>query len=390
MSTHGAAMRVRGVENPQGFGMMNADTPLSEIITQKIRQSGAISFRDFMELALYYPELGYYTSSKDKIGKRGDYYTSPNLTPVFGEIIGRQLEEMWHILGGKEFTVVEMGAGTGLLSGDVLAYLKKNDELYEKLNYCIIEKSPALSSEQKKLLHEKITWHDSIDELSGFSGCVFSNELVDAFPVHQVVMEKELMEVFVDYKNGFIEILKPASYELKNYFDELGVVLPQGYRTEVNLDAIKWIKEIGTSLKKGFVITIDYGYPSFELYQDYRNRGTLMCYYRHTTNETPFEHIGEQDITSHVNFSALLHWGSKNGLELCGFTDQSHFLMGLGIEEYLKKLQENEPENYLRKMLPVKTLMMEMGETFKILIQKKRVERKELSGLKYRSRWQIK
>ena len=374
-------------EEPQ----MNADERrLSDIIIQKIQQFGALSFRDFMEMALYHPELGYYTSSRDKIGKHGDYYTSPNLTPAFGEMLGRQLEEMWHILGEKEFTVVEMGAGTGILSSDVLSYLKKNEALYEGFNYCIIEKSLAMREEQKKRLGGKVKWYNSIEELSGFSGCVFSNELVDAFPVHLVVMEKELMEVFVDYKNGFIETLKPASNELKKYFDELGVMLPQGYRTEVNLDAIKWIKEIGASLNVGFVITIDYGYPSFELYQDYRNRGTLMCYYKHTANETPFEHIGEQDITSHVNFSALFHWGSKNGLELCGFTDQSHFLIGLGIEEYLKKLQEKEPENYLRKMLPVKNLIMEMGETFKILIQKKGVERKELSGLKYRSLWEIK
>ena len=363
---------------------------LSEIIKEKIRQIGPISFRDFMEMALYYPELGYYTSSRNKIGKTGDYYTSPNLTPVLGEIIGRQLEEMWRILGEREFTVVEMGAGMGLLSGDVLAYLKKNKELYNDLNYCIIEKSPAMRREQRKLLREKVTWHDSINELQGIKGCIFSNELADAFPVHIVLMENELMEIFVGYENGFIEILKPASSELRNYFDELDVVLPQGYRTEVNLDAIKWEKEIGTSLKKGFVITIDYGYPSFELYRDYRNRGTLMCYYNHTTNETPFEHIGEQDITSHVNFSALQHWGSKNGLKLCGFTDQSHFLIGLGIEEYLEKIQENEPENYLKKMLPVKNLMMEMGETFKILIQKKGGDCSKLSGLKYPSRWQIK
>jgi SAM-dependent MidA family methyltransferase len=364
--------------------------PLSEIIIQKIHRSGALPFRDFMDMALYHPELGYYTSPPEKIGKRGDYYTSPNLTPASGEMIGRQLEEMWRILGRGEFTVVEMGAGMGILSGDVLGYLKKNKELYENLDYCIIEKSPTMREEQKKRLNEKVRWHDSLEELAGFSGCVFSNELVDAFPVHLVVMEDELMEVFVDYDSGFIETLKPASDELRNYFNELGVVLPQGYRTEINLDAVQWIQQIGAGLNKGFVITIDYGYPSSELYREYRNRGTLMCYYKHTANETPFEHIGKQDITSHVNFSALEYWGSKNGLELCGFTDQSHFLIGLGIEEYLKRLQKNEPENYLKKMLPVKNLMMEMGETFKILIQKKGVGCNELSGLKYWSGWRIK
>ncbi len=363
---------------------------LSEIIIKKIQQQGAISFRDFMEMALYYPELGYYTSPNDKIGKKGDYYTSPNLTPAFGEMMGRQLEEMWHILGENRFTVVEMGAGMGLLSQDVLEYLKKNRELYHDIDYCIIEKSAYMREEQRRRLGKGVQWYDSIQELSGMTGCVFSNELVDAFPVHQAVMKKELMEVFVDYKEDFVETLKPASDELKDYFYELGVVLPQDYRTEINLDAVKWIKEIGAALKKGFVITIDYGYPSSELYQEYRNSGTLMCYYKHTANENPYRHIGEQDITSHVNFSALFHWGCKNGLELCGFTDQSHFLMGLGIEEYLKKLQENEPENYLKKMLPVKTLMMEMGDNFKILIQKKGVDCKELSGLKYQSLWQIK
>lgn len=368
---------------------MNADERrLSEIIIQKIQQSGAISFHDFMEMALYYPELGYYASANQKIGKEGDYYTSPNLTPVFGEMLGRQIEEMWHILGEKEFTVVEMGAGTGILSCDVLKYLKKNQALYRELDYRIIEKSPAMREEQKKRLKEKVRWHDSLEELEGITGCIFSNELVDAFPVHQVVMEEELMEVFVDYREGFAEILKPASHELKNYLVELQVVLPHGYRTEINLDALKWIKEISSSLKRGFVITIDYGYPSPELYQEYRSSGTLMCYYKHTANDSPYQHIGEQDITSHVNFSALEHWGRKSGLEPCGFTDLANFLVGLGIEEYLKKLQESDP-NYHKKMLQVKTLLMEMGGTFKVLIQNKGAGCKELSGVKFPCRWKI-
>lgn len=349
-----------------------------------------ISFADFMEMALYYPELGYYTSNKEKIGKRGDYYTSSNLTPAFGEMIGRQIEEMWHILGEKEFTVVEMGAGMGLLSGDVLSHLKSNQELYNNLNFCIVEKSPTLRKEQeKRLRNDKVIWHDSIDDLNGIKGCIFSNELLDALPVHVVEMGKELMEVFVGYENRFVEILKPASIQLRDYLKELDVELPYGYRTEINLDAIKWVREISTALKKGYVITIDYGYPSNELYQEYRNQGTLMCYYEHSVNNAPFLHIGEQDMTSHVNFSALDHFGCKNELELCGFTDQAHFLIGLGIEEYLKNLQEKNPIDYYRKMLPIKTLMMDMGETFKVMIQKKGVESVELSGLKFPCSYRI-
>lgn len=364
---------------------------LSSIIIQKIKKHGPISFCDFMEMALYYPELGYYTSSREKIGKSGDYYTSPNLTSAFGEMLGKQIEEMWHILGEKEFTIVEMGAGPGLLSGDILSYLKKNHELTRNLNYCIVEKSPTFRNMQKQRLEvQNVSWYDSINELSGMTGCIFSNELPDAFPVHVVIMEKELMEVFVDYENGFTEVLRPATCELKNYLEELKMSLPFGYRTEINLNAIKWIQEIGHTLKKGFVITIDYGYPSDELYQEYRNRGTLMCYYKHSLNETPFEHLGEQDMTTHVNFSALDRWGQKKGLYMCGFTDQAHFLMGLGIEEYLKDLQERDPVNYYKKMLPVKTLMMEMGETFKILIQKKGIEGFDLSCLKFPSIYRIK
>jgi SAM-dependent MidA family methyltransferase len=363
---------------------------LSNIIIQKIKQEGPISFRDFMEMALYYPELGYYTCDKDKIGKTGDFYTNSNLTSAFGEILGKQIEEMWHILRKIDITVVEMGAGLGLLSGDVLTSLKKNRELYEGLNYCIVEKSPSLRKEQKnRLSEENVKWYDSICELNGMEGCVFSNELPDAFPVHVVVMENELMEVFVGYEKNFFEILKPASHQLIDYLGELDVTLPCDYRTEINLDAITWIQEIGSTLKKGFVITIDYGYPSDELYQEYRNRGTLMCYYRHSVNDSPFQHIGEQDMTSHVNFSALDHWGRKNLLELCGFTDQAHFLMGLGIDEYLKNLQEKSPMEYYKKMLPIKSLIMDMGETFKVMIQKKEVLSGELSGLKLESRYKI-
>ncbi|MCX9085597.1 MAG: SAM-dependent methyltransferase [Candidatus Methanoperedens sp.] len=370
--------------------MIQNITPLSSIIAQKIMQNGPISFYDFMEMALYYPEIGYYTSPHEKIGKLGDYYTSSNLSCAFGEMLGKQIEEMWIILGDKKFTVVEMGAGLGILSGDVLEYLKKNHELYQDMNYCIVEKSPVLREKQKKRLeYEKVSWYDSITELSGMTGCIFSNELPDAFPVHVVEMQNELMEVFVDYENGFKEALRPATDYLNNYLEELKITLPSGFRTEINLDAIKWIHEIGSTLKKGFVITIDYGYPSDELYQEYRNRGTLMCYYKHSVNETPFEHIGEQDMTTHVNFSSLDRWGQRSGLQMCGFTDQVHFLIGLGIDEYLQDLQKKDPANYYKKMLPVKTLMMEMGETFKILIQKKGVENFELKGLKCPSRYKI-
>jgi len=355
---------------------------LSEIIKTRIREEGPISFRDYMEMALYYPGLGYYTSNRDKIGEAGDFYTSSNLTPAFGAAIGRQLEEMWEILGKKPFTVIEFGAGTGILARDILAYLKHNDPLYEKLHYTIIEKSPEMREMEKKMLPEKVSWSGSIQDLTEISGCILSNELLDNFAIHQVVMNDELMEVFVDEDHGFTELLRPAGHELKNYLEALDVHLPRGFRTEINLDALDWIKEIAIALHRGFVLTIDYGYPSAELYQDYRNQGTLICYNKHRINENPYQDIGQQDITSHVNFTALHHWGLKNGLEGCGFTDQGHFLRALGFEEILKEMiMREEGINYKKEIYLVNRLLYDMGRKYKVLIQSKGIPDPGLRGL---------
>lgn len=360
-------------------------TQLSEIIQQKIQNEGPISFRDFMEMALYYPELGYYNSSKNKIGAEGDYYTSPNLTPLFGGLIGRQLEEMWGILGEQPFTVVEYGAGTGLLCHDILDYLKKNEKLYRNLNYCIIEQSPVMQAKEKVLLDNKVAWYNSISNLPEITGCVLSNELIDNFPVHQVVMENALMEVFVDYNNGFTEVLKPAREELQNYLKELKITLPKGFRTEICLDSIKWLKDVSLHLKSGYVMTIDYGHLADELYNEHRSSGTVMCYNKHRVNDDPYIEIGEQDITAQVNFSALSHWGQKNGLDLCGFTNQANFLLALGYKDYLKT-EGLKPEEIIRLAAQdsylTNLLLVDMGSKYKVLIQQKGLDKHELKGLK--------
>ncbi|MCD0468706.1 class I SAM-dependent methyltransferase [Flavobacterium sp. JAS] len=358
---------------------------LREIIVEKIRNKGPISFCDFMEMALYYPKLGYYTSQRDKIGTEGDYYTSSNLTPLFGAIIGRQLEEMWEITQKEAFTIVEYGAGTGKLCHDILDYLKNNPGFYDKLQYCIIEKSPQMRQKEKAYLHEKVNWYNSISDIPKFTGCILSNELIDNFAVHQVLMQEELKEIFVDYKDGFIELLKPATKELRDYLDELGVVLPKGFRTEINLQATEWIQEIASALKKGFIITIDYGNLSSGLYGKEKSCGTIVCYNKHTINENPYRDIGNQDITSHVNFSALCHWGLKNGLVCCGLTNHADFLLALGFKELLRKSVSFDQDSIRKEILLTHTLLMDMGQKFKVLIQKKGVANGQLSGLNFQS-----
>jgi SAM-dependent MidA family methyltransferase len=356
---------------------------VTDVIKQKIEQDGPVSFRDFMEMALYYPSLGYYTSAEEKIGRNGDFYTSSDLTPVFGAMLGRQLEEMYHLLGGNEFTIVEYGSGNGLLCRHILAYLKTHTDLYNKLNYCMIEKSPVMRQLAQERLKEKVSWHDSVHQLPPIKGCVLSNELVDNLAVHQVVMGEELMEVFVDYTTDFVEVLKPASPALKNYLAELRITLPKGFRTEINLDATAWIEEVAGALQQGYVITIDYGYPSWELYNQYRRNGTLVCYKKHKTNCQPYTAIGEQDITAHVNFSALGLWGFKHGLEHCGYREQGGFLSALGFKDYLKMDREKGNNlSFEREALLSHLLLEDMGSKYKVLIQQKNMQKYQLSGLK--------
>lgn len=361
---------------------------LRETIVQRIREEGPISFHDFMEMALYYPDKGYYTSERNQIGMLGDYYTSSNLTPAFGAVIGRQLEEMWDILGRNEFTVLEFGAGTGLLCHDILEYLKTNQALYHQLCYCIIERSPSMRTREMAHLGEKVEWYQSTQDISPFTGCILSNELLDNFPVHQVVMQDELMEVYVDYQNEFVELLKPASEALVDYFAGLNVLLPKGFRTEVNLEVREWIGDVAACLKSGYLITIDYGYPSTELYSQRRRAGTILCYNKHTINDKPYFAVGEQDITSHINFSALCHWGFKNDFLCCGLVNLANFLLALGFKDILRStLSEETGLNLVtlakKEAFLSHTLLMDMGRKFRVLIQRKGIEPNDLTGLKF-------
>jgi SAM-dependent MidA family methyltransferase len=240
---------------------------------------------------------------------------------------------------------------------------------------------------EKKHLHEKVSWYNNIEEIPEINGCILSNELVDNFSVHQVIMEDQLYEIFVDFKDDcFTEILKPARKELVDYFSELNVELPKSFRTEVNLEAISWIKEVAQSLNKGYVITIDYGSSSSELYNIRRRYGTILCYNKHHNDSNPYQNIGEQDITTHTNFSALKHWGSKFGLENSGMVNQANFLLGLGIKEYNDAALKSNPSNLqsaAHEALMSYKLLFDMGMKFTVLIQQKDVPEHSLKGLQF-------
>ncbi len=374
-------------------------SPLKQKIIEKIKSEGPISFETFMEMALYYPGYGYYMKDSTQIGREGDFYTSPHLHPIFGAVIGRQMEEMWDLMGRPEvFQVVEMGAGMGYLAGDMLGYLKRRgqsakDTIFDHLAYTIVELNPSVRAQQQALLkdfQDKVDWCSGWNELKNITGCFLSNELLDAFPVRLVEMDEKMMEIYVSIENGKItEIKRRYDDNIKGYFNLFSIDLnsfPRGYRTEVNLRLRDWLKDVSDNLSEGFVLTVDYGYPAYDYYSEERNRGTLLCFYRHRTNENPFLNIGEQDLTAHVNFSSLKKWGEEFGLKTIGFCPQGTFLISLGIDEVMAELYGETPD--LFEIAKIKGLILPqgMGESHKVMIQYKGKGDPKLRGFSIRNR----
>ncbi len=383
-----------------------------------------ITFAEFMDLALYHSQYGYYATRALNIGTRGDFFTAPHLASDFGELLAEQCVQLWETMQHPSpFTLVEMGAGQGLLAADMLRHLHQRfPEFCEGLEYIIVERAVPLIAEQQRQLRSLIEQGLNIrwqhwDEIPSNSivGCCFSNELVDAFPVHQVVLKSgQWHEVYVtiddetvdpdqgspqttvaspDLANPqsspipelhFKEILGPLSTpRLADYFDLTGIdfsspAYPEGYRTEVNLAALDWLSTIADRIHQGFLLTIDYGHTSDRYYHPTRHQGTLQCYYQHAHHSDPYQHLGDQDITAHVDFTTLQRWGDRHQLTTLGFTQQGLFLLALGLGDRIAVLsQEPAPTPQaihatLRRREALHQLVNPLGlGNFGVLIQSK-------------------
>jgi len=321
-------------------GLDANETPAGACVRAEIEEHGRITFARFMEIALYGPQVGYYEARAAEDFRR-DYVTSPEVHPAFGALLCGQLEEMWRRLGRPgEFWLVEGGPGTGALAGDVLAMAEEAfPAFFRALRFALVERSAPLREVQRTTLAPwggSIAWLDVEESPVALGpGCVFANELLDAFPVHRVAMRpKGLQEIYVSLSGeGFGEVEDvPSTPALEQQIQAGRGQLRIGDRVDVNLASPLGVKSAARLLERGYLLLLDYGEPADLLYGERHPRGTLRCYSRHTMNEKPYARVGLQDITAHVDLSAVARAGVESGFELVAATHQAHLLNRLGLD----------------------------------------------------------
>ena len=351
--------------------------PLEEELSHRLRAKGKIPFAEFMELALYWPRGGYYRGPSPT-GASGDFYTAPGAHPAFAALLSLQLYQMWRLLKSpKPFWVVEPGAGNGLLGRDVVNFARRIDpDFRNSLQYLCLDPSISPSDHPPRSSLVQPLASDGIP-LTGVVGCILSNELLDAFPVH--VVEKRgdrLQEVYVTLRDDRIveELDEPSTPALQRRLDSLGVKLAEGQRSEINLAMSPWLADAARALKRGYLLTIDYGREAGELYSRQRFRGTLTTFYRHTQTDNPYLRVGRQDMTAQVDFTTLQRLGEKFGLSNLAYLTQARLLSNLGLRRWIARLpsmglpQRDRDANRMGMLQLIRP--GGMGD-FKVLIQAK-------------------
>ena len=377
-----------------------SSNPLRDRIVEVIRRDGPIPFSRYMQMCLYEPELGYYARKREQFGKAGDFYTSSDVHAVFGRLLCRQFEEMWRVLGStKQIDIIELGPGRGLFALDVLDWAeKKFPDFAAALHYRLVETSEWLRDKQRERLAKHITSghasiHESIDESEpklGHVVIVFANEFFDASPV-DILTDAGEIHVALDENNSFVESVVPARPELLEYVDRYSVRPEPGERVEVNLSALDCLCKVSRLFddRRGFAVFVDYGYTRAEQ-QAGRHRDTLLTYRKHQVGGDPYQAPGEQDITAHVNFTALQEVAEENHMDSIALIKQSQLLIGIGeATEFADAFEEATlPQERAKVTLQLKHLVTPdgIGETFDVLVLGRGVPHdaaRALHGLKF-------
>ena len=371
---------------PQPLNILPPPDPAALAHSQRLQRhiaeviaahQGWISFAHYMELALYAPGLGYYTAGAQKFGGAGDFVTAPEMTPLFAQTLANQVMQ---VMAYSTAQILEVGAGSGRLAVDLLLALEKSANLPD--HYYILELSPDLRERQQELLRSKlphlypqIVWLETLPVV--FNGVILANEVLDAMPVHLVVWAEQITErgVALDAQSAFCWQDRPATGALLAAAGELAGQVPPSYQSEIALAARAWVSEWGKILQCGALILVDYGFPGHEFYHPQRHGGTLMCHYRHAAHPDPFYLPGLQDITAHVDFTAIISAAHAAGLSLLGYSSQAQALMNGGLLEILQQIPVDSPD-YPKAVSAVNTLTSpaEMGELFKVMAVGRNIE----------------
>ena len=346
---------------------LHANPALVGLIREEIAGAGPITFARFMELALYTPELGYYTSSPTRIGRGGDFLTAPETHPIFGAALARQVADVWRRLDKPPtFTIREYGAGRGALAESIVTALAADEpELSGSLSYEAVEVNPyrradlerRLAAAMPELPLRTLEPAAAAATRPPATGLVLANEFLDAFPVHRVRQTRDgLREVYVEWRGGaFVEVSGPPStLRIAERLEAEGVHFVEGQQAEIALGVGGWLAEVGGWLRSGVAIVIDYGYPAAELYGPRRLAGTLMGYADHRLPDDPLLAVGRQDLTAHVDFTAVERAATAAGLAILGSTTQARFLLSLGLEELLER-SRSDPAQSLAEYLALRS-----------------------------------
>jgi SAM-dependent MidA family methyltransferase len=353
-----APVESRSADSPQASSIADARSGNPQLVAalrDEIERDGAITFERFMELALYHPQHGYYVARSDRPTRTGDYLTAPETHPLFGHALARQLDEMWQGLGRpRDFALREYGAGTGSLAVSILDGLRaEGSGLIGSIRYQPVESDLARTDAVRTRVREAGFGEALSVNDHARTGCFLANELLDALPVHRVrQVDGVLREIFVTWRDGWFadDARDPSTDALAAYLGAAGVTLADGQDAELNLRAPAWIRSAASELERGYLLLIDYGHPAAELYGPRRFRGTLLGYRGHEVSEDPYAAVGEQDLTSHVDLSAVESAATRAALRVVGRTTQAEFLTALGLGELLDRLGRTagtDPAGYI-------------------------------------------
>ncbi len=373
---------------PSADAQKHSETLKARIQMRILEAGGWLSFADFMHISLYEPGLGFYSGGAKKFGLGGDFVTAPEISPLFAQTLARQAAQVLQIAQSNDYSsdILELGAGTGKLAADLMFELETLKQLPRR--YFILEVSDHLRHIQYETLQKalspdlmlRVQWLSILP--TNFEGLILANEVLDALPVHIFhtnsggIDERGIalaQHQFV-WQNKPIRSKSPTQQQLLNVVSKLG--LPDNYVSEICLAATGLIASLASVLKKGAILLIDYGFSAREYYHPQRNLGTLMCHYQHYAHTDPLINVGLQDITAHVNFTAIAQAAVDNGLTLSGFCSQAQFLMNCGVLDLLSQVSPSDMGRYAPLAAAAQKLLSpaEMGDLFKVIALTKAIE----------------